>query len=181
MDLKKITTRQLVQLALIAALYAALTGVFMTISFTPMQLRLSEIMVFIAYFNPLAVISLTIGCFIANLLFSPAAFLDCTFGTLATLLSVLAISYTSKVFKGTKKGILVAAIWPVVFNAVIVGLMLYFAGFVTPSESGVVATIIGGIISVGIGEFIVVVIMGIPITLLLMDKYKVIINKFIGV
>ena len=181
MDLKKITTKQMVQMALIAALYAALTGVFMTISFTPMQLRVSEVMVFIAYFNPLAVVSLTIGCFIANLLFSPAAFLDCTFGTLATLLSVLAISYTSKVLRGSKKGIWVAAIWPVLFNAVIVGLMLYFAGFVAPSENGVIATILGAIVSVGVGEFIVVVIMGAPLTIFIMDRYKHIINKFIGI
>ncbi len=181
MDLKKITTKQLVKIALIAAVYAALTGLFMTISFTPMQLRVSEVMVFIAYFNPLAVVSLTIGCFIANLLFSPAAFLDCTFGTLATLLSVLAISYTGKVFKGSTKGIWVAAIWPVIFNAIIVGLMLYFAGFAAPSENGVIATILGAIISVGIGEFIVVVIMGVPLTLFIMNKYKYIINKFIGI
>ena len=177
MDLRKITTKQMVELALISALYAVLTGIFMSISFTPMQLRVSEIMVFIAYFNPLAVVSLTIGCFIANLLFSPAAFLDCTFGTLATLLSVLAISYTGRVCKGSQKGVWVAAIWPVIFNAVIVGLMLYFAGFVVPNERGVLATIIGAIFSVGLGEFVVVVVMGAPLTILLMNKYKPIINK----
>ena len=159
----KITTKQLVQIALVAAIYAALTGLFMTISFTPLQLRLSEIMVFLAYFNPLAVIGLTLGCFIANLLFSPAAILDCTFGTLATLLSVGAISYTAKLFKGSKKGVWIAAIWPVVFNALIVGAMLYFAGFMPPSEHGAIVALMGSMASVGIGVFLVVVVMGVPV------------------
>ncbi len=178
MDLRKITTKQMVQMALVAAVYAALTGLFMTISFTPMQLRLSEVMVFLAYFNPLAVVSLTLGCFIANLLFSPAAFLDCTFGTLATLISVIAISYTSKVFKGSAKGIWVAAIWPVVFNAVIIGLMLYFAGFAAPNENGALYTVIGAILGVGIGQFVVVVMMGVPLSLLIMNRYKGVMNRF---
>ena len=175
----KITTKQLVQIALVAAIYAALTGLFMTISFTPLQLRLSEIMVFLAYFNPLATIGLTLGCFLANLLFSPTPVLDCIFGTLATLISVGAISYTAKIFKGSKKGIWVASIWPVVFNAIIVGAMLYFAGFSLPSEHGAVVALISSMASVGFGEFIVVMVMGIPVTLLVMNKYKKAISQFL--
>ena len=176
----KLNTKQLVQIAVIAAIYAALTAVFMSVSFTALQLRVSEIMVFLAYFNPISIIGLTLGCFIANLLMSPTPFLDCVFGTLATLLSVSAISLTSKVFKGSRVGMVVASIWPVVFNAVIVGAMLCFAGIVPMEEGSKIATIAMTMGSVGFGEMVVVMIMGIPVTYLFMSKYKKVINNFIA-
>lgn len=176
----KITTKQLVQIAVIAAIYAVLTAVFMSVSFTALQLRVSEIMVFLAYFNPLSIIGLTLGCFIANLLMSPTPLLDCVFGTMATLLSVGAISLTSKIFKGSKVGMVVASIWPVLFNAVIVGAMLCFAGIVPLEEGSKVATLIATMGSVGFGEMLVVMVMGIPLTYLLMTKYKKVITNYLG-
>ena len=176
----KITTKQLVQIAVIAAIYAVLTAVFMSVSFTALQLRVSEVMVFLAYFNPLSIIGLTLGCFIANLLMSPTPLLDCVFGTMATLLSVGAISLTSKIFKGSKVGMVVASIWPVLFNAVIVGAMLCFAGIVPLEEGSKVATLIATMGSVGFGEMLVVMVMGIPLTYLLMTKYKKVITNYIG-
>lgn len=175
--MKNITTKQLVQVAVIAALYAALTAVFMTISFTPLQLRVSELMVFLAYFNPLAGVGLTLGCFIANLLMSPTPFLDCIFGTLATVMSVGAISLTAKWFKGSKLGVFIASIWPVLFNGVIVGAMLYYAGFVEVGEGSQMAALIGTMGSVAFGEFIVVTIIGVPVVLLVMSKYKALIQR----
>lgn len=176
----KITTKQLVQIAVIAAIYAVLTAVFMSVSFTALQLRVSEVMVFLAYFNPLSIIGLTLGCFIANLLMSPTPLLDCVFGTMATLLSVSAISLTSKIFKGSKVGMVVASIWPVLFNGVIVGAMLCFAGIVPLEEGSKVATLIATMGSVGFGEMLVVMVMGIPLTYLLMTKYKKVITNYFG-
>lgn len=175
----KLTTKQLVQIAVIAAIYAALTAVFMSVSFTALQLRVSEVMVFLAYFNPISVIGLTLGCFIANLLMSPTPLLDCVFGTLATLLSVGAISLTSKVFKGSKMGMVVASIWPVIFNAIIVGAMLCFAGIVPMNEGSMVATVIATMGSVGFGELLVVMVMGIPLTYVLMTRYKKVISSYL--
>ncbi len=175
----KITTKQIVQIALIAAIYAVLTAIFMSVSFTALQLRVSEVMVFLAYFNPLAIIGLTLGCFIANLLMSPAPLLDCIFGTLATLLSVGAINLTAKVFKGSKLGMIVASIWPVLFNAVIIGAMLCFAGIVPMEEGSTVATLIATMGSVGLGEAVVVMAMGIPLTLLLMTRYRSVITNYL--
>lgn len=176
----KITTKQLVQIAVIAAIYAVLTAVFMSVSFTALQLRVSEVMVFLAYFNPLSVIGLTLGCFIANLLMSPTPLLDCIFGTLATLLSVGAISMTAKVFKGSKLGMVIASIWPVLFNAIIVGAMLCFAGIVPLEEGSKVATLIATMGSVGFGEALVVMVMGIPLTYLMMTRYKKLMTRYIG-
>ena len=175
----KITTKQLVQIAVIAAIYAALTAVFMSVSFTALQLRVSEVMVFLAYFNPISIVGLTLGCFIANLLMSPTPLLDCVFGTLATLLSVGAMSLTAKVFKGSKVGMVVASIWPVVFNAVIVGAMLCLAGIVPMEEGSKIATLVATMGSVGFGEMVVVMVMGIPITYMLMTKYKKVITNYL--
>ena len=175
----KLTTKQLVQIAVIAAIYAALTAVFMSVSFTALQLRVSEVMVFLAYFNPISVIGLTLGCFLANLLMSPTPFLDCVFGTLATLLSVGAISLTAKMFKGSKVGMMIASIWPVLFNAIIVGGMLCYAGFVPMEEGKEIFSIIATMGSVGFGEMIVVMVMGIPLTYVLMTKYKRIVNTYL--
>lgn len=175
----KISTKQLVQIAVIAAIYAALTALFMSVSFTPLQLRVSEVMVFLAYFNPIACIGLTLGCFIANLLMSPAPLYDCIFGTLATLISVMAMSYTSKIFKGSKVGVVVASIWPVLFNGLIVGAMLCYAGFVPMNEGSKFLVILGTMGSVAFGEMMVVMVMGIPLTYLVMSKYKRIIKESI--
>ena len=174
----KLTTKQLVQVAVIAAIYAALTAVFMSVSFTALQLRVSEVMVFLAYFNPISIIGLTLGCFIANLLMSPTPLLDCVFGTMATLLSVSAISLTAKVFKGSKVGMVVSSIWPVVFNAVIIGAMLCVAGIVPMEEGSQIATLIATMGSVGFGELLVVMVMGIPLNFVLMTKYKNIITTY---
>lgn len=176
---RKITTKQLVQVAVIAAIYAALTAVFMSVSFTAMQLRVSEVLMFLAYFNPLSVIGLTLGCFIANLLMSPTPLLDCIFGTLATFLSVGAMSLTAKLFRGSKIGMMISSIWPVLFNAIIVGGMLCFSGIVPMEEGSKIAIIAMTMGSVGFGEMIVVMVMGIPITYLLMTKYKRVINHYL--
>ena len=176
----KLNTKQLVQIAVIAATYATLTAVFMSVSFTQLQLRVSEIMVFLAYFNPISIVGLTLGCFIANLLMSPTPLLDCVFGTLATLLSVGAISLTSKLFKGSKLGMIAASIWPVLFNAIIVGAMLCFAGIVPMEEGSKVATLMMTMGSVGFGEMVVVMVMGIPLTYVLMSRYKKVITNYLA-
>ena len=89
------------------------------------------------------------------------------------------LTVLAKLFKGSKKGVWIAAIWPVVFNALIVGAMLYFAGFMPPSEHGAIVALMGSMASVGIGEFLVVVVMGVPVTLLVMTKYKSAIGQFL--
>lgn len=78
-------TRQLVQGALIAALYVALTMVFAPISFGSVQLRVSEALAILPMFSFAAVPGLFVGCLLANIL-GGAVVLDIVFGSLATLL-----------------------------------------------------------------------------------------------
>ena len=70
--MKKLTARDMVQIALVAAIYMALTIIppFNVISFGAYQFRISEMMNFMAFYNRKYIIGVTIGCMIANL-FSP--------------------------------------------------------------------------------------------------------------
>ena len=74
---------------------------------------------------------------------------------------------------------IVASIWPVLFNAVIIGAMLCFAGIVPMEEGSTVATLIATMGSVGLGEAVVVMAMGIPLTLLLMTRYRSVITNYL--
>ena len=70
--MKKLTARDMVQIALVAAIYIALTIIppFNVISFGAYQFRISEMMNFMAFYNRKYIIGVTIGCMIASL-FSP--------------------------------------------------------------------------------------------------------------
>jgi len=155
------TAKRLVRTAIIAALYAAVTIALAPISYGPVQFRVSEIMVLLAFFDPFYIGGLTLGCFIANIL-GPNGVADVIFGTLATFISVYAISLTGKFVKNNKASIIIASLWPTIFNGVIIGLMLNYL-YQLP--------LILSIGEVGIGEFVVVTIVGVPVIKLIQNKY----------
>jgi len=155
------TVKRLVRTAIIAALYAAITLALAPISYGPVQFRMSEIMVLLAFFDPFYIGGLTLGCFIANIL-GPNGVPDVIFGTLATFISVYAISLTGKFVKNNKASIIIASLWPTIFNGVIVGWMLNYL-YQLP--------LILSIGEVAIGEFVVVTIVGVPVIKLIQNKY----------
>ncbi|MBC2457815.1 QueT transporter family protein [Clostridium beijerinckii] len=156
------TVKRLVKTAIIAALYAVITLVLAPISYGPIQFRVSEIMVLLAFFDPFYIVGLTLGCFIANIL-GPNGLADIIFGTLATFISVYAVSITKKFVKNKKTSLIIASLWPTIFNGVIIGWMLnYIYQFPLVLSIGEVA----------IGEFVVVTIVGVPIVRLLQNKYS---------
>lgn len=111
--------RFLVESAVIAALYAALTyfGNFFGLSYGPFQLRFSEILTVLPAYTPSAIAGLTVGCFLANLAsFNP---LDLLFGTGATLLAAV-LSYLLRRFR-VKNIPLLSLLPPIVINALIIG------------------------------------------------------------
>lgn len=101
--------------AIIAAVYAVLTLAISPIAYGAVQLRVSEIMVFLAFYNKKYIPGLVLGCFIANL-FSPLGIWDVCFGTVATIFTLLAMS----AFKNRY----LAAFLGGVFNGLIVGVEL---------------------------------------------------------
>lgn len=137
---------KLLKMALVAAIYIALTFVFAPLSFLGIQFRFSEVMVLLAIVDPLYIPALTIGCFISNFLLSPMGMVDVIVGTAATLLSLIAMSKTKNLF--------VASLWPTIFNAVMIGAELYYVLNLPFWLS---------VLQVAVGEFTVVSIVGVVI------------------
>lgn len=157
----ELKTKRLVRTALIAALYTLLTIALAPISYGNFQFRVSEILVLLAYFDPFYIGGLTLGCFIANLL-GPNGTMDVIFGTLATFISVGAISLTARYIKN-KASLFIASLWPTIFNGIIIGWMLNVTVgaplWLTMGE-------------VAFGEFVVITIVGIPVFKLIENKYS---------
>ena len=156
----ELKTKRLVRTAVIAALYALLTVALAPISYGSFQFRVSESLVLLAYFDPFYVGGLTLGCFIANLL-GPNGTMDVIFGTLATFISVGAISLTAKYIKN-KASLFIASLWPTIFNGLIIGWMLNIT---------VGAPLWITIGEVALGEFVVITIVGIPVFKMIQNRY----------
>ena len=145
------TTRSICLSGIIAALYAALTLLLAPISYGNIQCRVSEALTILPVLFPEAIPGLTVGCLIANLIGSATPW-DVIFGTLATLLAAVLSWLTRKTLTraGKVELPLLSAVWPVLSNAVIVGLVLSFTFglplFLTMLEVGV-----GEAVAVAIG------------------------------
>lgn len=103
--------------AMIACIYAVFTLVCSAFSYGAIQLRLSEILIFLAFYNRRYIPGLLVGCMLANA-FSPLGIYDVIFGTLASLITCLSLTMISNLFLGAFLGAL--------FNGIIVGAELYF-------------------------------------------------------
>ena len=119
------------QAAVIAALYVALTYISsaMGLAYNSVQFRLSEILTVLPVFTPAAIPGLTLGCFFANIS-SPFGVIDMLCGTLASFLAAI-VSYALR--KVTFKGVpVLSTLPPVLFNAVIIGLEIWYLDGKTP-------------------------------------------------
>ena len=115
---KSISVELVVINAMIAGIYAVLTLVISPIAYSQIQFRLSEIMVFLAFYNYRYIPGLTIGCILANL-FSPLGMLDVVFGTLSTLLVCIAMYYAKNRY--------LAAMLGAIITGIIIGGELWYA------------------------------------------------------
>lgn len=144
---KFFSTRNIAKMAIVMALYASLTLVLTPISFGAIQVRVSELLVLLCFYNPIYCFSITMGCLIANC-FSPLGYVDIIFGTLATLIACLGLHFIKNIFVGA--GIAVLS------NAFIVGAEL---SVVYESNFWIMCG------QVGLGEIIAIFGIGIPIFL----------------
>ena len=120
-----LNTRSLCISAVIAALYAALTLLLAPISYGNIQCRVSEALTILPVLLPEAIPGLTLGCLIANLIGSGTPW-DIVFGTLATLLAAVLSWITRNRLTGKLCLPLLSALWPILCNGVIVGMVLSF-------------------------------------------------------
>lgn len=144
---------------LIAAIYVALT-LFLPLSFGSVQFRVSEALCLLPALNKKTAIGVTLGCFISNILgaasgLNPIGLIDSVVGTLATLLSCLAVVFLSKLIKKKWVKATILPLPVVLLNAVIIGLELCF---VYPPLNLVKFLSFGA--SVAIGEIAVVYTLG---------------------
>ena len=143
---KNFTVKNLCLSGIIAALYAGLTILLQAISFQAVQVRMSEAMTLLPVLMPAAIPGLTVGCFLANIL-SPVGWMDMVFGTLATLIAAV-------LTRKFRKNLYLAALMPVLSNAIIIGIMLHVA-FGEPLWMSM--------LTVGAGEALACFVLGIPL------------------
>ena len=113
----KITTKDLVYAATIAAVYATLTLLLEPIGYGPVQFRLSESLTVLPAILPSSIIGLFIGCILANL-FGTFGIIDIVLGSLATLLAAISTYLL-------RKKPLLFPLPPAIFNGLIVGSYVY--------------------------------------------------------
>lgn len=141
---KKISAYIIAEGAVIAALYVVLTMVFAPFSFKEIQVRIAEALTILPMFTPMAVLGLTVGCLLANIL-GGAPWPDVVFGSLATLLGAVGTRLLRK-RKPT-----VAIVPPIVANMVIVPLILRYAyGVLLPIPLMMGTVGLGEVISCGV-------------------------------
>ena len=150
-----INSRRVMNIGVVAGLYALLNVLCAPLAFDQIQLRFSEMLILLCFFNKDYIFSLTLGCFITNMN-SPMGFVDVGFGTTASLMAALLI-YTLR----DKINLFVASIIPVVINGFVVAAELYFLSGSPFWQS--VAT-------VSLGEFICVSVLGVLILSYLSKK-----------
>ena len=133
-----------------------------------MQLRFSELLNLLVFFNPSYTLGLTIGCLLANLM-SSAGIFDITLGTLATLISCLLMIGFSKL----TKNLFFSGLIPCLVNAITVPFIIYLA---SSGTSEAFALELPLFLTMGgwtfLGEFIAINIIGYMIFMLLSKKYK---------
>ncbi len=157
--MKKTNTRIVSMNAMIACIYAVATLVISPIAYGGIQMRISEILIFLSFYNRKYIPGLVIGCFIANMA-SPMGIWDMCFGTIATFIAVYLIS--------KQKSLFVSALIGAIVNGVIIGLELHLS---------LGLPLFVNVLYVFIGEYLVL-LLGVPVYKYI-EKNKVFFEKYI--
>ena len=183
--MKETNVTRLVKIALIGALYTALTLVIAPLSFSTVQFRISEALTLLPLFSPLGIWGVTFGCFLSNLLgfllgTNPIGLIDAVCGTLATLIAAMITHQIGRISLGSMQKskarvvrALLAPVPVVVSNGLIVGLELTLVFGGNPGESLPYIWMFQGV-SVAIGEIVICYTLGMLLTFALYraDLYK---------
>lgn len=141
------------RLATEAALYFVLTFFMQPIAFSPvLQFRVGEALTLLPIIFPEAVVGVSLGCLLANV-FSPYAWYDVVFGTLATAIAAVCTYFIGRLLKNKNMiwRALAGSVPPILVNAVVLPLMWLFAmgdaaywfnfGMLTVTQAGAVICI----------------------------------------
>ena len=115
----KMGTRDIASNAIIAALYVALTYAFAFMSYGNIQVRISEFLMLLCFFNPNYIIGLSLGCLLSSIYSASLGMAyDMIFGTLATFVSGVLMSLMQQ--------LLFASLIPAIINGFVVGFELWW-------------------------------------------------------
>ena len=153
-DSFRFSTRALTRAAMVAAIYVVLTLIFQPISFGAIQFRIAEVMTLMPILTPDAIPGLFIGCLLANWL-GGGIWFDVALGSIATLLAAIC----TRKFRAKPP---LAAIFPTIFNGLIVGPVVYFAYVRAPGDPVSVPTLLFNMATVAFGELVVCYVLGLP-------------------
>lgn len=162
----KLDTKSIAQNAIIAAMYTALTYAFFFCSYGPVQVRISEFMVLLVFFNPNYIYGLTIGCILSNI-YAPAMSsfcspLDIVIGTAATIAALILISVS--------RHLLVATLFPAITNGLL--LSWEFTFIMDTEGTANMALFWTNFAWVALGEIIAVTVLGYAIFRILSKRNK---------
>ena len=151
MEKNKVNVKFLVITAMVASVYLVLTLAIAPLSFGLIQVRFSEMLMLLAFFDRKYAPGLILGCFLANC-FSPFGIMDVVFGTGCTAAAMFCVVKFAKSLFG-------ASLWIVFCNAFI-GIELYLFGSPLWLSMAMVA----------LGEFLSVSICGVVLMKMLMEN-----------
>ena len=163
------TTKKLTTIAMIAALYTALTLLLAPISFSNIQIRFSEALTMLPLIYQPGIWGVTLGCFLSNLIgaltgINPTGIIDAVVGTAATLIAAfLTWKFRDKTVKGVP---VLSMLMPVILNFFFVGIEL---GVLFFPDNVVTGSLICGL-EVAAGEIVAVILGYILVTWLKRTK-----------
>jgi len=155
-----LSAKVIARTGIVAALYVVATLAIEPLAYGPIQFRFSEIMVLLAFIDPIYSIGLIIGCAVSNI-YSTVGAIDVIFGTLGTVVAVIGVSRSKSLFMAT--------IWPTLSMTIVtIGISISYGLPYLPT----LATVM-------FGEFVVVTCIGYPVfKKILQDTKLVDILKF---
>lgn len=163
-------TLSLVQGAMIAALYAVLfyaqNALLPGSATMAVQFRVAELLCIFALWTPAAIWGLALGCLISNIAsIGNGLPLDMIFGTAATILAAVCIWKFRNI--RIKQLPVLSLLMPALFNGVIIGLEIEI--FFIEGSFHFTSFLLQGSL-VALGELVVVLVCGAPLTLLFEKK-----------
>lgn len=157
------TLKRLCIMAVIAALYTAVSLALAPLSYGNIQVRVAEALTLLPILFPQSIAALALGCALTNLFgammgVNLLGFADVFVGTLATVLAAICTWKLRHV--KTFNQPLLSALMPILFNGVIIGAELSFVLF--PASQFMLGWLINGA-EVAIGEAIACLVFGLPL------------------
>lgn len=153
-------TKTMIKVSLIAAIYTILSLVLAPFSFGNIQVRVAEALTLLPIIYAPAIVALTLGCFITNLVgvvmgANLLGMMDVLIGTSATLIAAL-ITYQFRHVE-FKNIAYISVLSPIVVNALIIGAELAYVLLPTTYGFAIFS------LDVAFGQAIAIIIIGLPL------------------